>query len=157
MGVAPIGAVESGHWSGRLRRLHPRFAGAEDAEGEAAGIFKGFDPGDDFEHGIADGGQAVGFVGVGEQFGFDHAGPVGEGEEFHWFAGDLVMGALFDDEAAGDDFLADLLSESGDGAIGVPGDVVEEIEGMTTDREAEQVGFGFESFAAGGLSEGALG
>jgi len=49
------------------------FAGRQDAQGETAAVFEGLDGGGDFQNAIADGAQAVGFVGAGEEFGFDHA------------------------------------------------------------------------------------
>src|SRR5207253_3003256 len=102
---SPVGAVSNSSF-----RSASRFAGALDAEGEAAAILKGFDGGGHFEDAIADGVQAVGFVGAGEEFGFDDAGPVGDSQQFHGFAGHLMEKALFDDEAAGDDLLSKVIA-----------------------------------------------
>src|ERR1051326_5587347 len=129
-----------------------RFAGAEDAEGETAAILEGFDGGGDFQDAIAASVQAVGFVGPGGEFGLDDAGPVGDGEEFHGLAGNLMEEALLDDEAAGDDLLAEVFAEVVDRAVGVPGDVGVKFEGMV-DRAVGvpgDVGVKFEGTAAGG-------
>ncbi len=91
---------------------------------------------------------------MGEEVGFDDAGVIGEGEEFHGFAGDLVMDALLDDEAAEGDGLADVEVEAIDGAIGFPGDIGKEVEGMAGDGEAEEVGLGLEAFERGGFNDG---
>src|ERR1043165_417414 len=130
-----------------------RFAGAEDAEGETAAILEGFDGGGDFQDAIADSVQAVGFVGPGEEFGFDDAGPVGDGEEFHGLAGNLMEEALLDDEAAGDDLLAEVFAEVVDRAVGVPGDVGGKFEGMAAGGDVKVFVFTAQALEAGGLGE----
>ena len=132
---------------------HPRFRSAQDAQSEAAAVFERFDGGGDFEDGIADGGQAVGFVGAGEEFGFHNAGPISDGDEFHWLTGDLVKQALLDDEATGDDLFADVFAEAIDGAICVPRDVRIKFEGMTADGIAEQFCFPTQALEALGFIE----
>jgi len=101
------------------------FAGAEHAQGKAPAVLEGFDGGGDFQDRIAHGGQAVILVGLREQFRFHDAGLVGEGEKFHRLAGDLVMRALFDHQPAGRDGFAEVFAQAGNGAIRIPGDVVE--------------------------------
>src|ERR1035438_6143116 len=48
--------------------------------------------------------------------------PVGQREELHRFARDLVGGALLDDKAAGHELLANVFTEADDRAVGVPCD-----------------------------------
>jgi hypothetical protein len=86
--------------------------------------------------------QGVAPVRWREQFGFDHSGPVGQRQEFHRFAGDLMMRALLDDEAAGRNDLPDKFTETIYGAVSVPSHVAEQFERMGADGEAEQVGYG---------------
>jgi hypothetical protein len=40
------------------------------------------------------------FTGLSKQFGFNDAGPIGQTEEFHRLAGNLVMGGLLDEQPA---------------------------------------------------------
>ena len=76
-------------------------------------------------------------VGLREEFGFDHASPVGQRKEFHRFARDLVMGALLHDKTAGDNRFTDEFAEAIDGAIGVPRHAGEQFERMAADSKAE--------------------
>jgi len=131
-----------------------RFLGADNAQGMAAAVFEGFDGGGDFQDAIADGVESIGLVGFGEKFGFDDAGAVGDGDEFHGFAGGLVEKALFDDQAAGYDSFADVFAEAVDRAIGVPGDVGIEVERVAAHGIAEEFLFGAETFERGGFGEG---
>jgi len=75
-------------------------ARAQTPQAESASIFKRLDPGLHFQHGIADGCQAVALVSLSEQFGFNYSRSIRERQEFHWFAGDLMMHALLDDQSA---------------------------------------------------------
>ena len=91
--------------------MNARLAGPMDAQGKAVPILERFYCGCDFQHRVTHRRQAVAAVSRREEFGFDHAGPIGEGEKFHRFAGDLVVGALFDNESAGDNLLADVFTQ----------------------------------------------
>lgn len=62
--------------------------------------------------------------------------------------------ALFDDEAASDDLLADMLAEAVDGAVGFPGDVREKFERMAADGVAEEFFFPAEALEAIGFGDG---
>ena len=119
-----------------------------------ATVFEGFDGGCDFQDAVADGVEAIGLVGFREEFGFDNAGAVGDGDEFHGFAGGLMEEALFDDQAAGDDSFADVFAEAFDGAIGVPGDVRIEVERVAAHGIAEEFLFGAETVERCGFGEG---
>lgn len=57
-------------------------------------------------------------------------GPSGQGQELHRFAGDLVMRALFDDEAARRHVLSDKLAEATHWAIRVPRDISKQLKRM---------------------------
>src|SRR5204862_2899900 len=114
-------------------------------------VFERFDGGGNFQHAVANGVQAVGFVGFSEQFGFRYARAVGNGDELHRFAGDLVEKALLDDQAARNDLLAEVLAEAVDRAIRIPGDVRTQFERMTADRVAEEFLFGAEAREPGGF------
>ena len=129
------------------------FCGAENTEAVATAVFVRLDCRGDFQDAVADGVQAVELIRAGEEFSFDDAGVVGDGEEFHRFTGDLVEQALFDDEAAGDDLLAEELSEAVDGAIGFPRDVGIQIERVRADGIAEEFFFGAEPGEAVGFGE----
>jgi len=116
----------------------PRPPGAQHPQGMAASVFEGLDCRGDFQHAVAHCIQPVRFIGFCEQFSFGHAGPVGDGDEFHRFAGDLVEQALLDYQAASDDLFADVIAQPVDGAIGVPGDVGEEFERVSADRVTQK-------------------
>src|ERR1019366_5321430 len=116
-------------------------------------VFKGFDPGFYFQDGITEGGHAVALVGLGKKFGFDDAGPVGQAQEFHRLAGDLMMDALLHDQAAGGHGVTDEFAQAADGAVGVPGDVWKQFEGMSAHGETEEIRFPLETFQAGWLLE----
>src|SRR5262245_21504770 len=60
-----------------LSRLFSRRARAQHAQRKTASAFERLHLCRDFQHGIAHGRQAVGLVGLREQFGFHHARPVG--------------------------------------------------------------------------------
>src|SRR5262245_63121142 len=64
-----------------------------------------------------------------------------------------MMSALLDDEAARCDVLADEFGKAIDRAVSIPSNIVEQFEGVTTDCETEQVGFGFKTFATSWLVE----
>jgi len=102
----------------------------------------------DFEDRIPNSGQAVAPVRRCEQLRFDHADPVGQGEELHWLAGNLVVGAPLDDEATGHHSLADVLAQAIHRAVGVLGHVREQFERMAAHGETEQVGFRLQPFEA---------
>ena len=88
----------------------PGFSRPVDPEAEAAVIFIGLNGGGDFKDRITDRGETVGAVGIGEEFGFHHAGAVGQGEEFHGLATGLLMDPGHDNEAAEHNFLTDKVS-----------------------------------------------
>ena len=121
-----------------------------------APVFEGFDGGGDFQDAVADGVEAIGLVGFREEFGFDDSGAVGDGDEFHGFAGGLVKEALFDDQAAGDNSFADVSAEAVDGAIGIPGDVGIEVERVAAHGIAEEFFFGAETVERCGLRKGIM-
>ena len=86
---------------------------------------------------------------VGEHFRFDEAGAVAECHEFHEFPVGLVVGAVSNDESAESDALADVFSQAGHGAIGLPGDFRPQIERMRGYREAEEIEFVAQAFEQG--------
>ena len=137
-----------------MRRFRSGLAGPQDAQGMAAPVFKRLDRGGNFQDAIADGVQAVRLVSLGEEFGFHDAGPIGDGDEFHRFTGDLVEEALFDDQAARDDFFAKMLTQAVDRAVGVPGDIGEELKRVAAHRVAEEFFLGPETVEAGGFDQG---
>src|SRR5204863_7201916 len=102
---------------------------------------------------VAHGAEAVRFIGAGEEFGFGHAGPVGDGEEFHRFTSDLMEQALLNNQSAGHDGLANVFSEAVDGAISVPGDIRMQFERMAADRVTEEFLFPPEALEALGFGE----
>jgi hypothetical protein len=61
--------------------------------------------------------------------------------------------ALFDDKAASDDFLADVVAETVHRAISVPGNVGEKFERMAADRITEEFFFGAEPLEAVGFDQ----
>ena len=65
------------------------------AQRKAPPVLERFDRRGDFQHRITHRRQAIAFVGLREQFRFQHARLVSEREEFHRLAGDLVMRPLF--------------------------------------------------------------
>lgn len=129
----------------------PWFSSLQNAQGVTTVVFEGFDGGGNFEDFVADSVQAIGTIGAGEEFGFDDARPVGDGDEFHWFTGDLMEQALLDDQTAGDDLLADMFAQAIDRAIGMPGDVGIEFERMAADGVAKQLFFPSEALEAIGF------
>ena len=61
--------------------------------------------------------------------------------------------ALLDDQAAGDDLLADVVAQAVDRAIGVPGDVGEQLQRMAAGRVAEEFFFVAQALEAGGFGQ----
>ena len=118
-----------------------RFSQPDHIESAAHAAFKGGDAGFDFDDWVADGFEAEAAVGLGEDFAFDDAGVVADRDELHLVAGDLMMRAVGDDEAADGDALAGITGEVADAAIGFPRDAGELIERMTAHGEAEQFHF----------------
>ncbi len=102
---------------------------------------------------MTDGFEAEAAVGLGEDFAFDNAGVVADRDELHLVAGDLMVGAVGDDEAADGDALARVTGEVADGAIGVPGDIGELFERVAGDREAEEFAFVAQALGAIGFRE----
>ena len=96
------------------------FPCAESAETESSSIFESFDPCLDFKNGITNGGQPVAFIGLREQLGFNHARPVGERQELHRLAGDLVVRALLHDQATSRDGFPNEVAEAVYRAVAVP-------------------------------------
>src|ERR1043166_481303 len=119
----------------------------------AAAVFERFDSSGDFQHTIADGIQAVRFVGFGEQFGLHYAGEVGDGDELHRFAGDLVEEALLDDQTTGNDLLAKMVVEPVDRAISIPGNIRKQFERMAANWIAEEFLFGAQTLEASGFGK----
>ena len=74
-------------------------------------VLERFDPRLNLQDRITNRCQAVAPVRRREEFRFHNARPVGQREGFHRLAGDLVMRALFDDEGAGRDGLANVFTE----------------------------------------------
>src|ERR1039458_7953239 len=74
-------------------------------------------------------------------------------KELHRLTGDLMMSALFDDQAASHDRFADMFREATDWAIRFPGNVFKQFQWMPTDCETKQFRFGFEKFAAGWFAQ----
>lgn len=105
--------------------------------------------GGDFQDPVPNCVQAIGLVSASEEFGFHNAGPIGESQEFHRFAGNLVKETLFDDQAAGDYLLADVRAESIDRTIGIPGNIREKFKRMTAGRVAEEFLFSLEALEPG--------
>jgi len=77
------------------------FPGPHHAQGEPTPIVERFHSRLHFKHRITHRRQSVALVGCCEEFGFHDARPIREAEELHWFACDLVMGALLQDQSAG--------------------------------------------------------
>ncbi len=118
-------------------RVSSRFGCAKHPEGKPKAILKRLDARFDFQNRIANRRETIAFVCLGEELAFDHASPVGEREKFHWLPRDLMMRALFDDQAACRDRLADELDEAVYRAIGIPSHIIKKFERMATDRKAE--------------------
>ena len=131
-----------------------RLSGAQDAQCMATTVFERLDCSGDFQDAIADGVESVRLISAGEEFGFNHTGPIGQGKKFHGFTGDLMKEALLDDQSAGDNLLANMLSEAVDGAVGVPGNIRVEFERVAADRIADEFFFGAEALEAVGLGQG---
>lgn len=83
-----------------LGRPFARFACAQHPQRRTASVLIRFHTGLDLQHRITHRGQAVTAVGRREELRLHQAGPIGQGEKFHRLAGDLVVGALLDDQAA---------------------------------------------------------
>ena len=62
-----------------------------------------------------------------------------------------MIGALLDDKAAGDDLLAEVISQPVHRAISVPSDVIEEFQGVSARGEIEQLRLSFQPLATGWL------
>jgi hypothetical protein len=99
---------------------NPRFSCPQHSQRETAPVFIRLHFGFHFQHWVSHRGQAIAFVRLSEKLRFNHAGRVGKCQELHWFAGDLVVRPLFDDEAASDDGIADVLAQFIDGTIRNP-------------------------------------
>ena len=135
------------------RRLRARFADAQDFQRAAEVVVEGRDARLQLDDGVADGFKAEAAVGSGEDFAFDDAGVVADRDELHGVAGDLMMRAVGDDEAADGDALAGIAGEIADGAIGVPCDIGKLIERVAGDGEAEEFGFVAEALGEVGFGE----
>jgi hypothetical protein len=98
----------------------PRFPRPQNPQRKAASVFKHLHFSFHLQHRVSHRGQAIAFVRLSEKLRFNHAGRVGKCQELHWFAGDLVVRPLFDDEAASDDGIADVLAQFIDGTIRNP-------------------------------------
>ena len=120
----------------------PWFPRPKDPQGESLSIFEGFHASLNLQHRIANRRETVAAVGGGEEFGLHDSGAICDGHELHGFAGDLVVGALFDHQTAGDDGLPSVLTQAVDRAVGVPRHFGPEFERVTAHGKAEQLGFG---------------
>ncbi len=75
----------------RTTELHdPWFSRPKHPQGEAIAFY--------YRHRVADRCQPITSIRRDEKFGFNDPGPVGERQEFHRFAGHLIMGAPFDNQ-----------------------------------------------------------
>jgi len=116
-------------------------------------ILKRFYLGLNFKHRVSNRCKTIAFVGLSKQFGFNDAGPIGQTEEFHRLAGNLVMGALLDNQPASRDRLPDKFAKTVYRAIRFPGDIGEQFEWMAADSKTEQVRFPFQALVARWLME----
>ena len=124
------------------------FSRPQHAQGKAPAILEWLDRGGDFQHRIPHRRQAVAPLSLREQFRLYQARPVRERQKFHRLARDLMMRSLLDHQPAGHHRFADVLTEAGDGAIGVPDHLCKQLQRMPADRVTEQFGFGFQPLAS---------
>ena len=100
---------------------------------------------------MANGGQAIGAVGSGEDFALHDAGAVTDGDKLHGLAVLLDVRAANDDEAADGHPLVLVVVQLGDGAVGAPVHLWEAVQGMPGDGAAHQLRFIFQPLLQAGL------
>lgn len=90
---------------------------------------------------------------MSKQLGFHNARPVRQRQEFHGFTGDLVMRALFDEQATSRDGFTNVFTYTVDRAITLPRHIGKQIQRMTADCIAEQIRFALQSLEPGRFVE----